>query len=401
VTAIAGGTPRPSSRRLAGALIALGAAAVAVAAGAGSLGLTESTEFGIRQIGLLGAGLALVAWGAALLDGVRGLARRHERLAVAVLVVGLSVLTVCFQYQGLRDYEDDQPAHFVEVEQLARHEATLDGGFGDPWRYRLLAEWAASGAIRVLGDAGVDRPVLYGYLGLRLVENLAIFLLAWLLYRRLGLGRRRSAVGLGLIAFGLTQALYHAGLSPDVYAEVAFYLAAALLLLNGAFWWIVPLTALATLNRETSGLIPLMTMAMAFPAGLGTLRARRALLAGGAALVVFAATYAAVRVAVGPGDLIVAYGKHPGPELLGFNLSRGLTWEYVLRVWNVTPILAALAWRAWPTELRWFAIAVLPAWVIAHFAGAVVAEARLMLVPYALVLVPGALFIGRYRRDRD
>ena len=161
---------------------------------------------------------------------------------------------------------------------------------------------------------------------------------------------------------------------------------------------------LAALNRETSGLIPLMTMAMAIPAGVRSPRGRRALGAGAVALVAFAATYGAVRAAAGPGDLILPYGRHPGTELLSFNVRRGETWEYLIRLVNVTPLLATLAWRSWPVALRWIGIAVLPAWLAIHFVAAVPAEARLLLVPYALVLVSGALFLaarGYLRRPHD
>jgi len=395
VSAIPGEPLSPPARRwVAATLMAAGAAAVAAAVGAGALGLTDSSEFGTRQIALLGVGLASLVAGLSLLDGARRLALRHERTAVVAFALGLSVMTVWFQYQGLRDYQDRPPAAFVEHEQLDRHNLTIDGRLGDPWKYRLLAEWAAGGAIHALDDIGVDRPVLYGFLGLRLVENLAIFLLAWVLYRRLGLAHGRCALGLGLVAVGMTQALLDAGLAFDIYADVAFYLAAAVLLLAGAFAWIVPLTALAALNRETSGLIPVMTMAMAIPAGIRSPRGRRALIAGAIALAVFALTYAEVRHAAGPGELILPYGKHPGTELLTFNVNRTITWEYVARLVNVTPVLALLAVRSWPAELRWMAIAVVPAWIAIHLLASVLAEARLLLVPYALVLVPGALFIG-------
>jgi hypothetical protein len=133
---------------------------------------------------------------------------------------------------------------------------------------------------------------------------------------------------------------------------------------------------------------------MARPLGVRSPAGRRALIVGAVSLVVFAVTYAAVRLAVGPADLILPHGQHPGTDLLAYNLGRAVTWENVFRLVNVTPLLALLAVRSWPVELRWLALAVIPVWIVIHLFESVLAEARLLLVPYALVLVPGALFLG-------
>jgi hypothetical protein len=388
---------RLSTRRtgVAIALIVLGGLACALSVVGGVLAVASSEEFTTTQIAVLGTGLAAVCAGLSLLEVVRRFTVRHERLALAGFVTVVSLLTVWFQFQGLRDHQHRPPAGWVQIEQLDNHNQVLDGTVGDPWRYRLLSEWLTEGAIDALRALGVGRPVLVGFLGVRVVQNAAIFLLAWILYRRLGLGRRRAALGLALLAWGTTQSLYEANLAFNTYSDVGFYLAAAVLLLYGAWAWIVPLTALAALNRETAGLIPVMTMSMALPPGVRSPAGRRALTVGALSLVVFAVTYAAVRRAVGPAELILPHGKHPGSEMLAFNLGRAVTWENVLRLVNVTPLLALLAVRSWPVELRCMALAVVPAWIVIHLFGGVLAEARLLLVPYALVLVPGALFFGR------
>jgi hypothetical protein len=55
------------------------------------------------------------------------------------------------------------------------------------------------------------------------------------------------------------------------------------------------------------------------------------------------------------------------------------------------PVIAMLAYRRWPPSLRLAFWAVVPIWLSVHFVAALVAEARLMLVPQALVFIPGAL----------
>ena len=308
------------------------------------------------------------------------------------LVVGLSLLTVWSQFHDLAGISPDRDPHtLVNVLQVNRNHATLLGLNGDPWQYRVGSEAFAWLGLKGATAVGFSEPGLVGFLSFRVLENIAIFGLAWLLYRRLGAGPHVAALGLGLVAVAMTQAHYHSALAFDTYAEVAVYLAAALLILQGRHGWIVPLTVVGTINRETAGLVPLMLASAAIPLGPRTRAGRRVLLLAGLALVAYAVTFWTVRGIVGPGGLILPSGKHPGTELLEYNVTRGVTWENLLRTWTVVPLVALASWRAWPQQLRLFALAVVPIWIGVHLLLAVVAETRLMLVPYVLVFVPGAL----------
>jgi hypothetical protein len=68
-----------------------------------------------------------------------------------------------------------------------------------------------------------------------------------------------------------------------------------------------------------------------------------------------------------------------------------MTWDFVFQTLNVLPLLALIAWRRWSPELRAIGLAVAPAWVAIHLFTSVLAESRLLLVPLALVFIPGAL----------
>jgi hypothetical protein len=315
-----------------------------------------------------------------------------RRLVAPALIALLALATVYVQYRGLLvDSGGRDPKQFIEVDLRERHDAILDRTQGDPWRFRLLSEWGAEGSLRVARALGFSQPAVVGFLGFRVLQNLAIFWLAWLYLRRLGFGWYESLFGLGLLAWGFTQALLHQAMSFNTYGDIAFYLAAALLILSRRWWWIVPLTIVAAVNRESSGLIPVMLMAMAWPLGWRSEEGRRALKIGAIALAAFAAAYGLVRLAVGPGFFIRPNGKDPGLELLEYNVARGMTWDNVFQTLNVLPLLALLAWRRWPAELKAFGVAVVPAWIGIHLFTSVLAESRLLLVPLALVFIPGAL----------
>jgi hypothetical protein len=316
---------------------------------------------------------------------------RH-RLVAPALIVLLALATVYVQYRGLlEDSAGRDPKQFIEVDLRERHDAVLDGTVGDPWRYRLLSDWGAEGALRTADALGFSQPAVVGFLGFRVLQNLAIFALMWLFLRRLGFGWYERLFGLGLLAWGFTQALFHQAMSFNTYGDIAFYLAAALLILHRRWWWVVPLAVVAAINRETSGLIPVMLMAMAWPLGWRSEEGRRALRIGAVALVAFGATYGIVRLAVGPSFFIVPNGQDPGAELFEYNVARGMTWDFVFQTLNILPLLALLAWRRWSPELKAFGMAIAPAWIAIHVFTSVLAESRLLLVPLALVFIPGAL----------
>jgi hypothetical protein len=382
----------PTRRGLAISLALAGSVVACASWAAGPVGLAGEQGFGYNQAVAVAAGMALLA--AAGLVALRGPA---VLIAFGVALL-LSVGTLYVQYRELGAlYPGIDSAELVEGGQLGRHDQTLSGDIGDPWRFRLLAEWVAEGALVATEELGVTRPVLVGFLGLRLAQNIAIFALAWLLYRRLGASRFVAALGLALVAWAMTHALYHSALSYDTYMEVALFLVAAHLVLSRRYAWLVPLTAIAVLNRETSALMAAMPLAMVALGGERGAGARRALASGLAALAGAAVAFALVRTAVGPAPLIEADGHGPGIELIEYNFGRAVTWGNLFETVTVLPLLALAALPRWPLELKALGLAVAPVWIGAHFVLAVAAETRLFLVPYVLVLVPGVLAALRER----
>ena len=105
----------------------------------------------------------------------------------------------------------------------------------------------------------------------------------------------------------------------------------------------------------------------------------------------------------GPQQFLTADGYYPGFRLLLVNLARLVTWEQLILTLGIIPLLAILAYSKWPYALQVFFWVVVPVWVAVHFAAALVAETRLLLVPQALAFIPGALFgltSSETRQDR-
>ena len=85
-----------------------------------------------------------------------------------------------------------------------------------------------------------------------LLQNAALFLLAAFFYRRLGLSERAAACGMAVLAWAIVHSFFNSDLSFNTFSDILFYLIAGLLILARRDMWILPLSVLAILNRETS-----------------------------------------------------------------------------------------------------------------------------------------------------
>jgi hypothetical protein len=191
----------------------------------------------------------------------------------------------------------------------------------------------------------------------------------------------------------MTFSQYDSDLELNTYYDVIFYLFAGLAILYEGWGWIVPTVILAALNRETSGLIPVMLFAdqLKFRPRLSLPRKPAGIAA--IAMTLYAAVFVGLKLIYGPRKLQVPYGHQPGLNLLWFNVSRPVSWQYMFGVMSVLPVLALLTSRRWPRSLQRICLAIVPAWFMIHLflSNAQWAESRYFLVPQVMVFIPGAL----------
>jgi hypothetical protein len=314
-----------------------------------------------------------------------GMTRWGWTAVFAVSIALLSLLTVYLQLRELG-------LEYLEAgNQISRHRDVLLGAAGNPWQYRILTVYMLEGIIRVLQYFGVAHGVSAAFIAFRLLQNAGIFLAASIYYRRLGLNRRIVLLGLILLGWAMTHAYFDSDLQFSTYADVFFYLLAAIAILSGRTVFIVPIALLASLNRETALLIPLMLFAvMAKTEPVAVWRSPRIVMV--VSLGVSIAVLAGLRVVLPPQGLVLPYGHALGEDLLSYNIRRLVTWVQLMATMSLLPMVALLGYRQWPRELKVFFWVIVPAWFGVHFLASVMAETRLVLVPLAVVLLPGALF---------
>jgi hypothetical protein len=320
--------------------------------------------------------------------------QRATRTKEAALLLGVCLLLATITTTA---WIEARSAHYLNNGgQLRRHENVLKGEAGNPWQYRVLTAWMVEGTIRVMRAMDAPAPNAAAFMTFRFVQDLLMFLAAIFYYRKLGIGPMQAILGAMLLAWGASYAHYDSDLQFNTFFDVFFYLLAGTAIVSAQPLWIVPITLFAALNRETSGLIPVLCYAAAYVAG--KIPRRKAAVIAGIGLAIYTVIFFALRFAYPTQDLIIPYGQTPGLVLFFYNVMRPVTWWQLLLTLGVIPIVALAGYRTWTSELRAFFWTLVPLWMVIHFFGAVVAESRLFLVPQALILIPGALLYAQQER---
>jgi hypothetical protein len=308
---------------------------------------------------------------------------------ILLCVVAFSTLTVYLQVTAL----DKSFMYYLEQGlQIQRHTDVLQGTAPNPWQYRILADYLVEGVIQLFRNLDVSHPLASAFIAFRFVQNLLIFGLAYLYYRRLNIPAAHALLGLSVLAWGMTYANYDSDLQFNTYFDIIFYLLAGLIVLAKKPLWLIPLMVFAALNRETSGLIPFLALALVLPWGQATEK-RKVLLPAAISLAIFAVVFVSLRLIYPHQTLSVPHGQHMGLELLRYNLFRAITWIQLFATLGIIPVLALLAYKKWPQPLTVFFWVVVPLWLLIHPITSVMAESRVFLVPQVLIFIPGALFL--------
>lgn len=331
------------------------------------------------------------AWG--ILPPLGTTAIAVNRSSLQTLLLGALLVALALALGAFTTSQYVQPLSLDYIEhggQWQRHVAVMTGHGGDPWQYRVLAPYLIEMVMSWCRRFGVEHPVMMSFIGFRVFQDSSVLLLAYAYYRRLGLPVGPALLGLGVLAWSMSYSHYNSDLQFSTFFDVMFYLLAGWCLLADKLTWIIPLTLFAALNRETSALIPMLVLTTSVFA-MEDRAWRRVWPLAATATAVYVAVFIGLRASYGPQDLLLPSGHHFGLDMLQYNLARSVTWSELLVTLGVVPLAALLNYRAWPQILRVTFWTIVPVWLLVHLFAAVLAEARLMLVPQALVFIPGAL----------
>lgn len=281
--------------------------------------------------------------------------------------------------------------------QISYHENVLSGNSTNPWQYRLFSEWIVESAIRLVSLLPINATYYWGFALVRIVQNVLIYFLTYFYYRKLGYSKMLTLVGLLFVTGSLLNSFHKSGFSINTYFDLIFYLSAVLIILNNSINILPFLMIFASLNRETSGLIPFM-VGMVFP-GRKNEKIILTVTVTILALLFWLVPFVLLRVIYPDVELFIPYGHPPGIPLLLYNLSS--EWLYLLfRFFGFVPVFGLVFFPFWPDLLKRLFVILVPVWIVVHLFASVISETRLFLVPQILVLIPGFLVCVQYIAKR-
>ncbi len=284
---------------------------------------------------------------------------------------------------------------FLNGGQLQRHDDVLTGQAPNPWQYRVLSEIVAEGFIDLFRFLRVPDPIGLGFVSFRVLQNIAVFLLAFALYHQTSTSKLLPFIGVVLLACTIKNGFYDNDLSFNTYFDVIFYLAAVLLILRRHYFWVALLMLPAALNRETSGVIPFLMLA----ALLDNLQfLQKKYIPVYLAIAIFALVFIGLRFLYPDRPIYIPYKQTPGYQLLLYNLTRAFTWNQLFHTLGFAPLLGFIFFFVLPNLWQRFFLVLCPVWFGIHAFLSVMGETRLFFVPQAIIFIPAVLFILEYFR---
>lgn len=317
-----------------------------------------------------------------------------------LLLALFSVLSLYCVYEQVAD------GHSITMaEQKGRHERFMQANsdFFNPWQYRVLSPYLLEGVIQVwnkgVGLLGSRVPVSENvnyipFLLFRFFQNILIFFAAVAFYKALGI-KNQSLLLFGILMLGLnmSNSTYGSDLSMNTYFDVFFYLVAGYLIVNRKNIWIIPLTFIAALNRETSAFIPVMFLLFNLDFSNFRLPSRKVITVFSLSVLLFLAAYISPRVFYGIKEYHGINGIDTPFEFLKFNLTYGAFYPEMFGTLGFVAVIALLRYKYWNSTLKLFFWLIVPFWFGFHIMMSQAMETRLFLVPQALIFLPAALYV--------
>jgi hypothetical protein len=186
----------------------------------------------------------------------------------------------------------------------------------------------------------------------------------------------------------------------NTYMDVTLYVLAAIVIVKKLNpLWIIVLSVLGSLNRETALFIPALYFLSAFrwdawPSLKEMIISSKQVIAiTTVSVVLFFAIFIAIRLHYGL-EPVSTWRVSAGWPMLKLNLFSSVSIKTYMELYGIMGFMLFWAVLVYPTmnkQLRLFLFTLVPIWLGIHFISAIGYQSRLYLVPTLLVLVPAVL----------
>lgn len=285
----------------------------------------------------------------------------------------------------------------------------------NPWKYRQLSEWALQGFISsfdrlpvkfVSNDELKTKGILLEkhlpYIVFRVVQNFIILWLIFIYFRKLKIHNFFTILlAWFLFSYVAGNSNFNSYLSFNTYTDIIFYLLAIISILSKKIIWIPVITIFAALNRETSGLIPLILLV--FSLDFKNLKASNHLgiFLSILSLAIWGFIFYGLRDYYGWAPYYEVHGNETVLDYLQFNFTNFYTYPQLLAGFGLLPFITLLFYNHWPSSLKKLFWTIVPVWVTIHFSHAIAREIRLFLVPLVVVFIPAFILLIKKTQQQN
>lgn len=333
----------------------------------------------------------------------------YPKILMLITCFIASLSTVVGQFDYIYTYFGRD---YIMTRDFRAHHSIINSEADEPYRFRVLSNLALQTIFDLVHSDPPPKwtePYRSMYektaLGFRVAQNFLIFLLAFKYFETLGFSLPTRFIGVILLSLCMGFAFYQSNLSFYTYTEIAFFLLAGIIINIGKDWWILPITIVATLNREGAIFIPVML----FFARLSEfdwstnfitkVSSYKWLLLPILSTASFIFVFMYLRYYIGSSNYSESrYGEvYPGIELFYQNILNRKTWIGIIQMYGAFLITLTLL-KSWPKILRWYLLFFAIPWFLAVFIFGSADETRLFLTPLVVVFIPAALqLIEKYK----
>lgn len=316
-------------------------------------------------------------------------------LGYVAALVGLALLCSWFTVDRHTHYLNwISGQDYLSTVQWDRHRAVIDapGQHRDHRHYRLFPQYVLEAFFLARPGHAADPSNHQVFFWFRYAIDVVTFLLCAAFWRKLGLGRGATLLGVSILTWATFHTVYNSDLNFSTHLDTTFYLLAGILCLQKRYWALLAVGMLAVLNKETALLIPLLPLAAAMkfkPFKLPKREVWFSLLGLGLCL----GFYAAIRYFYGWTGVEKPHDR-PGLHFLDRNLSNPDGIRHLFYALGPLPLLALAALKRAPDYLaRWFWL-IVPIWFAVHTFVAWWEEPRVFMVVMAFCFIPLSLFLA-------
>jgi hypothetical protein len=342
----------------------------------------------------------------------------RRNLLVVTIILFFSVIATyhTIQRNGFFFFEKEK---FYEYQsgwgnQYERHLRILEGNsyFYNPWQYRILSAYMAESFIQLFRHSGIKYEYFWGFFTFRTLLNLILFMLLYRYTASISNNPYLNLLFISISFYFLIHSDFDSDLNFNTIIDVILYLLTLYILqTNKKISWIIVLTILGALNRETSIFIPFIlliwNLSFSYEAGILQISEKRQhtftlFLIN---FVLFSAIFISLRLIYGYRSPLI----EPSLDLFWVNLKfigditelndKNAYYQTFTAGIFIVFIVGSGMFKL-NKEKRVIFFSIVPTWIILHlFLGRLV-EARLLLVPIVSICMPFlAEIIAKYNNN--